>query len=100
MDIISTAVAGKAKKIAESKVQHYVSDEAGRPTIGDLNEGDTWLNTDTGKVMMVYSGLWVEEPQKNIVIGQSDVTTAINDAIAANDTTDQNYAIQMAIALG
>ena len=62
MDIISKAAADEALAEAQRKVQRYATTEVDRPDITKLREGDEWFNLDTGRTMVVMSGLYVEKP--------------------------------------
>ena len=63
LDVISLGAAGKAKKIALSKVQSYQSDEAGLPALIDMmSAGDEVINTTNGRVMMKLGDVLVEKP--------------------------------------
>jgi len=73
MDVISYSLAAKAFTEADAKIQQYVTDEAGMPTVADLQNGDEWLNTDTGRTMIVFNGVFVEKPSTPAaVVGVQD----------------------------
>lgn len=92
MDIISKAAADEALAEAQLKSQHYVSNEAGKIDPATLQAGDTWLNTDANKEMVVFDSMWIEKPTAAVSLkevyskAENIASLALKEDITANDT--------------
>jgi len=88
MDIIAYNKGATAQAVAESKVQKYSSTEANRPNVDDINEGDEWFNQDTGRTMMKYNGVLIEQSASQpAILGKADTIQDVDTTTKYIDKT-------------